>query len=520
MKRIIVLVTVIIFIFSGTIFAQNSEGKADDAARISITPQVTAQEIPQNAKNMLVNKMKQICTKNGLAGDGNNPFFIMDATVDILSKELTPTAPPMHALNLSVNFFIKDAKSGNVFSESSIEIKGVGKNETKAYTQALKNINTSKGQFKAMVERGKVKIMEFYNSECDFIISKATALHKQGNNAEAIKVLESVPSVSKECYAKCMELLSEIEPPVEETVAATASGNEGSSSPTNASSGEMEIDTDIFLVYLGSKTLGDKLLLNFEFENRGAKDYELDDYVYDTRIVDQNGAAHKTLGQSVGENVGAKARLTIIPGVPVKSAFEFPVVDAVSMFEYKYKERIFRLKDVQLTGSTQKSNSSTAGVSASTSDAGGYSSLVGYEQAKVVFNKTTKYGNLKLPMNEFGEFVGRGGQSFKGKIVRYQFSTSTDNNPEYILMIAKKALANKGYEILVSKESLDQFFEENYFTRLENKRFGSKWGFFQNSNCTYVIAKTHSGNKDIYVSIYTWAGKDYTGINQDVVEVE
>ncbi len=517
MKRLLVFLTVIAFGFSGTLFAQNSEGKADDAARISITPQVTAQEIPQGAKNMLMNKMKQICTKNGLAGDGNNPFFIMDATVDILSKELTPTAPPMHALYLSVNFFIKDAKSGAIYSESSIEIKGVGKNETKAYSQALKNINTSKGQFKAMVEKGKVKIIEFYNSECDFIISKATALHKQGNNADAIKVLESVPSVSKECFAKCMELLSEIEPPVE-PVATTTAASSGST-PTNAISGEMEIDTDIFLVYLGSKTLGDKMLLNFEFENRGDKDYELDDYVFDTRIVDQNGAAHKTLSQSVGENVGAKARFTIIPGVPVKSAFEFPVVDAVTMFEYKYKDRIFRLKDVQLTGSTQKSNgNSTSNASASVSNSGSYSNLVGYDGAKVVFNKTTKYGNLRLPMNEFGEFGGD--RSFKGKIVRYQFSTSADNNPEYILMMAKKALANKGYEILVSQESLDQFFEEKYFKRLDNHRFGSKWGFFQNSNCTYLIAKTSSGNKDIYVSIYIWAEKDYTGINQDVVEVE
>ena len=203
MKKIFTLLLGITLISSGVTFAQNNAGKADDEARISITPQVTDQEIPAAAKKNLLNKMKQICAKNGLAGDGNNPFFIMDASVDVLSKELTPTAPPMHALSLQINFFIKDA-GGAIYSETSYTTKGVGKNETKAYLQGLKNINTSKGQFKAMVDRGKEKIVEYYNSQCDFVISKAKAMQKQGRNDQAIKVLQSVPPVCKECYDMCM----------------------------------------------------------------------------------------------------------------------------------------------------------------------------------------------------------------------------------------------------------------------------------------------------------------------------
>lgn len=210
MKKFTLIILSITLLISSNSFAQNNAGKADDASRVSITPQVSDQQIPQGAKNMLLNKMKQICTKNGLSGDTENPFFVMDATVDILTKDLTATAPPMHALNMQVNFFIKDA-NGAVFSETSIEVKGVGQNETKAYMNGLQNINTSSGQYKAMVDRGKEKILEFYNSQCDFIISKAKALQKQGNDREAIKVLKSVPPVSKECYDMCMEVLATIE---------------------------------------------------------------------------------------------------------------------------------------------------------------------------------------------------------------------------------------------------------------------------------------------------------------------
>jgi hypothetical protein len=233
MKKIFILLTGLLLINSGKIFSQNNENKADDAARIAITPQVSDQEIPASAKKMLMNKMRQIATKNGLSGDSENPFFVMDASVDVLSKEITPTAPPMHALNLQINFYIKGV-DGNVYSETSYTTKGVGKNETKAYLQGLKNINTSKGQFKAFVERGKTKIIEYYNSQCDFVLSKGKALQKQGNNEEAIKVLSSVPSVCKECYDMAMEVLSEIEP------VTTESSTENNSTQTENNSTQTE----------------------------------------------------------------------------------------------------------------------------------------------------------------------------------------------------------------------------------------------------------------------------------------
>ncbi|MBI9069333.1 MAG: hypothetical protein JEZ09_18695 [Salinivirgaceae bacterium] len=359
MKNILILILCFFLLPFGTIQAQNSEGKADDGGRISLTPQVSDQEIPQGAKNMLLNKMKQICSKNGMSGDGENPFFVMDATIDILSKELTPTAPPMHALNLQINFFIKDVVNNNVYSETSIEIKGVGTNETKAYIAAIKNINTSKGQFKALVDRGKTKILEFYNSDCDFIISKAKALQKQGSNGEAIKVLKSVPKVCLECYDKCMAILSEIEPPVEPEKTESALSSDGGSGSSSAmgSGAEQEIEDNVFLVYMGGKQIGDKTLLNFEFQNRGSKDYEFNDYAMDTRAVDANGDEFNVESVSVAGVVGSRSIATIIQGTPVKMECQFAKMDAISMFEFKYKGKVFRIKNISIsTGASIKAD--------------------------------------------------------------------------------------------------------------------------------------------------------------------
>lgn len=363
MKNLNILLIVLWVFLSSLSFAQNNEGKANDKERISLTPQVSDQEIPQGAKKLLLNKMKQICAKNGLSGDGMNPFFVMDASVDILTKELTPTAPPMHALNMQVNFFIKDVVNNNVYSETSIEVKGVGTNETKAYIAGLKNINTSKGQFKALVDRGKTKILEFYNSECDYIISKANALKEQGNNGEAIKVLKSVPKVNLECYAKCMEILGTIEPPAEPEPQAQLQGSNqpGSSGNTMAGAAEQEIEQGVYLVYMGGQQMGNKTILNFEFQNRGTSDFELNDYALDNRAIDGNGNEFKVEKVKTAGTFGSRSMATVMNTTPVPMECQFAKMQSVAMFEFKYKGKLFRFKDLPVNAASNAAAIAPAG---------------------------------------------------------------------------------------------------------------------------------------------------------------
>ncbi len=185
--------------------AQNNQGKSDDASRIALAPVVDDINMPVNAKNMLISKIRQICVLNGLASEGENPMFSIRSTIDVLSKDLTATAPSMHSLSLTINMYVVDNTSGNVFSQTSVDVKGVGQNESKAYANAIKNLDPKKGQFKTFVVQGQNKILEFYNSQCDFVISRAQSLKAQGRDADASALLYSVPTVCKECYDKCMQ---------------------------------------------------------------------------------------------------------------------------------------------------------------------------------------------------------------------------------------------------------------------------------------------------------------------------
>jgi hypothetical protein len=151
----------------------------------------------------------QVATLNGL-GATENAQFVMVPMLSIINKDVTPTAPPMVSLTMDVTLYIVDMLTQNIYSQTSIQVRGVGNTEERAYTQALNGINPRHGQFRGFVEKGKEKIIEYYNSKCDVVISSAQALAGQKNYEEALFTLMSVPDVSRECYDKCMQISIDI----------------------------------------------------------------------------------------------------------------------------------------------------------------------------------------------------------------------------------------------------------------------------------------------------------------------
>jgi hypothetical protein len=209
MRQLILLFLVTIVC---NVFGQNTVGKSDDVARIKLAAYVPQQidQMPEAARSSLANKLSQIVAQNGLGGKASNERFIITANVNILSKELTPTAPPMQAFVLDITLYIGDGIDGTKFSSVSTQVKGVGESETKAYISALKSLKPTDAKYQVFLEQGKSRILEYYNSKCDFIVKNALTLASQNKFEESIFELVSVPEVCKECYDKCMDAVAPI----------------------------------------------------------------------------------------------------------------------------------------------------------------------------------------------------------------------------------------------------------------------------------------------------------------------
>jgi hypothetical protein len=210
MKKITLIIG--FFLLNFVLFAQNNQGKADDAGRIALASVVSDQieGLTPSAQSNLQNKLNQIVTKNGMGGSSFNNRFIITANVVVLTKDITATAPPMQAYTLEVTLYIGDGIEGTLFSSTSVTLKGVGETETKAYMAALKNLKVTDPKYQIFIEQGKSKIIEYYNGKCDIILKEAEMLTNQNEFEAAITKLISIPEVCKECFDKAMDKVGPI----------------------------------------------------------------------------------------------------------------------------------------------------------------------------------------------------------------------------------------------------------------------------------------------------------------------
>ena len=185
--------------------AQEAEAKhISDKDRVALTPIVEDDNIPANAHKQLINKMTQIAAKNGCAATSDSRFVIT-CSADVLTKDITPTAPPMHAYTLAIHFYVGDGVEGRLFSSTTIEAKGVGKTPDKAYLNALKNVKINDPAFKMLVDKGKAEIINYYNTQCDLVLAEAKAKATRQEYTAALEQLAGVPQVCEECYQKALD---------------------------------------------------------------------------------------------------------------------------------------------------------------------------------------------------------------------------------------------------------------------------------------------------------------------------
>ena len=191
--------------------AQNDAKSLDDFGRITLSTYIdrAKTKLPENSYNVLQNKLTNIVTKNGL-GSSMGQRFIITANCNLLTKDITQTTPPMHAYTVEVTLYVGDGLEGTLFSTYSTTCKGVGETPDKAYLAALKNIKTNNPDIADFIEEGKTRIIEYYNSQCDFIITRAKSQATLENYDEALYALVSIPDVCKDCFMKAQSELAGI----------------------------------------------------------------------------------------------------------------------------------------------------------------------------------------------------------------------------------------------------------------------------------------------------------------------
>lgn len=206
MKKIIIT----LFSFVALISVKSYSQSKDNANYISLSTYIdsSVEEKADGAASVLSSKLNQIVSSNGMSSSYSR--FIITANINPLTKDVLGTAPTTIAYTLDVTFYIGDGVDGNKFASYSKTVKGVGSNETKAFINAFKSINTSDKELQNFITKGKSKIIEYYNSRCDLIIKQARVLQNQNQFDEALYMLTSIPDACTDCYNKAIPVIEEV----------------------------------------------------------------------------------------------------------------------------------------------------------------------------------------------------------------------------------------------------------------------------------------------------------------------
>jgi hypothetical protein len=206
MKKIYTILVVLI-----TVFSSSAQVKLDDFGRIILNTYLPENlALPTEAKNLLNTKLNQITSNNGMGGSQINPRFIITANVNVGTKDIIAGPPQLVAQNLDITLFIGDALTNTIFSNVTFSLKGVGTNENKAFIEAFKTLNPKNKELLSFLEEGKSKIINYYASNCDFIVKDAETLVKLGKFDEAIYKLSLIPEVSQNCYFTGLDRMASI----------------------------------------------------------------------------------------------------------------------------------------------------------------------------------------------------------------------------------------------------------------------------------------------------------------------
>ncbi|MFW5758560.1 MAG: hypothetical protein ACOCYO_07760 [Bacteroidota bacterium] len=345
MKRKVWLFWVFILIVL-SMQAQNYAGKMDDKERIAINPKIPEDaEMQAQAKNLLLSRMNNIINLNGMAAQNEMSYFAMVPEISVLAEEITATSPPMHTVALLVSFSIVDNFSGNVFGETSMEVRGVDKSRERAYSQAFSSLNPRSGQFKVFMEKSKDQILGFYNTECDMVISTAQSLVQQDRKNEAIKLLESVPPVSGECYDMCMAYAGEIGPlPTQQPVAddpPNPKPDENGNDETVTVSGRIaklrNLQIELTDVEFTGNDIDITILLTDEEKNREA-------YMRSYRFYDPEGNVYSERTYK---------SFDLIRGIPQRYVFthkgnNLDLLDTMLVLELNFTQGTVRFEDIKI----------------------------------------------------------------------------------------------------------------------------------------------------------------------------
>lgn len=190
MKRIFII-GVVLSLLSSPSFAQECD------IHLMAIEAGQDKRMPEAAAEYLFNRLCTAVSSDGISASSQYAQFFIAAKVLPLYQQVVPGAPARTALTLSLNLYIGDYWGEKVFDRLSFELRGAGESLERAYLNAFRSLNKNNAKIADFLQKGKTRIIDYYDAEFNNIIKEARRAAGLRNYERALFLLTSVPVCSR-----------------------------------------------------------------------------------------------------------------------------------------------------------------------------------------------------------------------------------------------------------------------------------------------------------------------------------
>lgn len=169
-------------------------GKAQNCdLPISIMLDENFSNVPAAANTMLYQSLQRVATQNGLTTDSPNSPFVLTLHCDVLDKSNLPGPPVKTVNNLGITMYLVDVTRQTKFATAYFTVNGVGEGEVKSFINAFRRLQPENAKIVQLIETGKAKMLEYYNTQYGNIMKEARRLEQLKQYEAALAQVLSIP---------------------------------------------------------------------------------------------------------------------------------------------------------------------------------------------------------------------------------------------------------------------------------------------------------------------------------------
>ena len=135
--------------------------ESENAVKLTIMAQKPNADFSQNAAQALESKMLNIASKNGIVGYGGDPAFVFAALITPLGKDVTTTPPVKKVIKYTLNLYVANVVTGDVYGSSSMDLMGIGNSYELAALNAITSFDDN-SSIQKMLHEATNKIISWY----------------------------------------------------------------------------------------------------------------------------------------------------------------------------------------------------------------------------------------------------------------------------------------------------------------------------------------------------------------------